>query len=81
MEFHSWKVNFKTGVCAKTANPRITVHWITEVEEANSIDELMTSQSILGRRFPRQRDAGCNDGVCIEEASHLACALPKESKC
>ena len=25
MEFESWKVNFKTEVCAKTANPQITM--------------------------------------------------------
>ena len=42
-----------TEVCAKTANPQILMHWITEVEKAQSIDELMTSQSILVRRdFP-----------------------------
>ena len=49
MEFESWKVNFKTEVCAKTANPQITMSWITEVEKAKSIDESSTSQSILGR--------------------------------
>ena len=49
MEFESWKVNFKTEVCAKTANPQITMSWITEVERAKSIDESSTSQSILGR--------------------------------
>ena len=50
MEFQSWKVNFKTEVCAKTVNPQIRMHWITEVEKAQSIDELMTSQWILGRK-------------------------------
>ena len=53
MEFESWKVNFQTEVCAKTANPQITMSWITEVEKAKSIDESSTSQSILGRTdFP-----------------------------
>ena len=53
MEFESWKVNFKTEVCAKTANPQITMSWITEVERGKSIDESSTSQSILGRTdFP-----------------------------
>ena len=42
-----------TEVCAKTANPQITTHWITEVEKTQSIDELMTSRSIAGRTdFP-----------------------------
>ena len=53
MEFESWKVNFKTEVCAKTTNPQITMSWITEVEKAKSIDESSTSQSILWRTdFP-----------------------------
>ena len=53
MEFLSCKVNFKTEVCAKTANPQITMLWMTEVEKAKSIDELSTSRSILGRTdFP-----------------------------
>ena len=53
MEFQSWKVNFKTEVCSKTANPQMTLHWIKEVEIAKSIDELMTSRSIVGRTdFP-----------------------------
>ena len=49
MELESWIVNFKAEVCAKTANPQITMSWITEVEKAKSIDESSTSQSIFGR--------------------------------
>ena len=48
-EFQGWKVNFKTEVCSKSANPHLTMHWIKEVEMAKSIDELMTSRSILER--------------------------------
>ena len=43
LEFQSWKVNFKTEVCSKSADPHLTMHWIKEVEIAKSIDELMTS--------------------------------------
>ena len=50
LEFQSWKVNFKTEVCAKSAFLHITVHWIKEVEVAKSVDDLMTSRSITGRR-------------------------------
>ena len=50
MEFQSWKDNFKTEVCSKTADPQLTMLWIKEVEIAKSIDELMTSRSIVGRR-------------------------------
>ena len=49
MEFQSWKVNIKTEVCSKTADPHLTMQWIKEVEIAKSIDELMTSRSIVGR--------------------------------
>ena len=49
MELRSWKVNFKTEVCSKTADPHLTMHWIEEAEIAKSIDELMTSRSIVGR--------------------------------
>ena len=53
LEFQSWKVNFKTEVCATSAFLHITMNWIREVEIAKSIDDLITSQSIIGRRdFP-----------------------------
>ena len=53
MEFLSWKVNLKTEVCSKTADPHLTLQWIKEVEIAKSIGELMTSRSIVGRKdFP-----------------------------
>ena len=53
MKFQSWKVNFKTEVCSKTADPHLTMQWIKEVKKAKSIDELMTSRSIVGRTdFP-----------------------------
>ena len=34
MEFQSWKVNFKTEVCSKTADLQLTMQWIKEVEIA-----------------------------------------------
>ena len=53
MEFESCKVNFKTEVCPKSADPQLTMQWIKEVEIAKSIDDLVTSRSITGRRdFP-----------------------------
>ena len=39
MEFESWKVNFKTEVCPKSADPQLTMQWIKEVEIAKSIDD------------------------------------------
>ena len=53
MEIQCWKVNFKTQVFSKTADPHLTMHWIKEVETAKSIDELLTSRSNVGRTdFP-----------------------------
>ena len=49
LEFQSLKVNFRTVVCQRTADPQITVHWFKEVEIEKSIDELVTSQSIVGQ--------------------------------
>ena len=52
-ELQSWRVNFKNDVCTRTADPQLAVHWIQEVEIAKSMDELMTSRSIVGRTdFP-----------------------------
>ena len=53
MEILSWTLNFKTEVCSITAHPHLTMHWTKEVEMAKSIDELVTSRSILERTdFP-----------------------------
>ena len=49
MEFQSWKVNFKTDVCTKTADSHLAMHWIKEVEIAKSINEFLTSRSIVER--------------------------------
>ena len=47
--FQSCKVNFKTEVCSKSADLHLTMQWMKEVERAKSIDELMTSRSIMVR--------------------------------
>ena len=49
IEFQSWKLNFRTEVCMRTAEPQVTMLWIGEVEVAKSIDELATSRSITGQ--------------------------------
>ena len=56
MDFQSWKVNFRTEVCSKSADPHLTMYWIKEVEIAKSIGDLMISQSIT-----RRRDSPDND--------------------
>ena len=49
MEFQSWKLNFRTEVCMRTAESQVTMLWIKEVEVTKSIDELVTSRSITGQ--------------------------------
>ena len=51
LEFLSWKVNCRTEVCLRAADPQITLLCIKEVEIAKSIDELMTSRSIVLKDF------------------------------
>ena len=53
MEFLKWKINLKTEVCSKTADPHLTLQWTKEVQIAKCIGELMTSRSVVGRTdFP-----------------------------
>ena len=58
-ECQSWKVNSKTEICSKTADPHLTVHWFKEVETAKSIDEHMTSRSIVERCVFPDYDHAC----------------------
>ena len=51
VEFQSWKVNFKTEVCSKSADPRLTMHWIREVDIAKSIDEHDIAIDCGAKRF------------------------------
>ena len=82
MEFESWKVNFKTEVCAKTASPQISMSWITEVEKAKSIDESSTSQSILGRTdFPDCEMLDVMIASAFEEDSQLAHSILEKNMC
>ena len=37
MDFQSWEATFKTEVCAKRANPQVTMSCITEVEKAMGV--------------------------------------------
>ena len=69
MKFHCWKVNFTTEVCSKSADPHVKMHWINEVDMAKSIDELMTSRSLVGRNdFP---DSDMLDAVIASALKRL----------
>ena len=82
MEFQSWKVNLRTEVCLRTADPQITMLWIKEVEIAQSIEELMTSQSITERQDFRDYDMlDAMIASALKKASLHAVTFPKKSKC
>ena len=50
--FQCWKTSFKTDVCSCSNFPTDAMLWIKEVEMVDSVDNLKTSQSIGGHRFP-----------------------------
>ena len=51
MAFQSWKINFRTEVCLRTADPQVAILWIKEVAIAKSVDESVTSRSTSGRIY------------------------------
>ena len=72
-DFQCWRVNFRTDLCANTPIPQLTKSWIKEMEMARSTDDLLTSQSIEGRRdFPYFE---------MLVLDHLQYLLQKESQC
>ena len=46
-----WKTNFKTEVFSGSGSPTEAMPWIREIEFGNSVDDLETSQSIVGRSY------------------------------
>ena len=47
-----WKIRFKTKVCTCSQFPTEVMHWIKEVEMADSVDGLMSSSSFRGVQMP-----------------------------
>ena len=68
-EFQSWKDNFRSEVCSRTANHQITMPWIKDVESAKSIDELVTSRSIAGQ--PNFHDYAMRDAMIASALKKL----------
>ena len=50
--FACWKIRFKTEVCTFSQFRTEAMHWIKEVEMADSVDDLMYSSSIRGIQMP-----------------------------
>ena len=82
MKFQNWKVNFKTKLCAKSADPHLTMHWIKEAETAKSIiDELVTSRSIVVRNDFTDYDMLDAMIASALKRPRQAYSLPHKSKC
>ena len=74
-----WKVNFKTEVCAKSAFPHLTMHWIKQVEIAKLVDDLAPavssggcSLSLTCRRVGEQLWQLSSDGSTRLQCIHCA---------
>ena len=50
--FACWKIRFKTEVCTCSQFLTEAMHWITEVEMVDSVDDLMSSSSTRGIQMP-----------------------------
>ena len=50
--FNYWKTNFKTEVRSSSGHPKEAMPWKSEVEMANSVNDLKTSRSMSGRVYP-----------------------------
>ena len=50
--FACWKIRFKTEVCTCSQFPTEALHWFTEVEMVDSVDDFMSSSSVRGIQMP-----------------------------
>ena len=50
--FNYWKTNFKTEVRSSSSHSKEAMPWKSEVEVANSVNDLKTSRSMSGRVYP-----------------------------
>ena len=51
--FMYWKIRFKTQVSSCSDFPQEAMLWIKEVEMVDSLDELKSSRSVIGKHFPK----------------------------
>ena len=47
-----WKIRFKTQMSSCSYFPSDAMLWIKEVEMVDSVDELKSSRSVSGKKFP-----------------------------
>ena len=80
MEFQCWKDNFKTALCANSTFPHIAMLWIKEIEIAKSMDDILTSPSITGRRDFFDYET-LDAKIASAPKKAFWCSLPKESQC
>ena len=51
MEFESWKVNFKTEVCAKTASPKSRCHGSQKLRKQSQLTNRAHRNQFLGEQI------------------------------
>ena len=69
MECQSWKINFRTEVCLRTADPQITLHWIKE-------------RQIVGRTdFPDFDLLDALIASALKKLLNTQSKFPEKSKC
>ena len=72
MEFQCWKLNIRTEVCPRTADPQIIMLCIKKVEIGKSFDELLTSRSIMERHVEEQRT---QKHIRFSQGRQIACMI------
>ena len=64
---HCWKIHFKTEVCSGSSHRKEAMPWIKEVEMANSVGDLKSSQYFVRTRLSKYRDARREDRLSVEK--------------
>ena len=65
--FQCWKTSFKAEVCSCSGYLSEAMRWIKEGQVTDSVDDLKTSQSIRGDRFPNIQTLDAKIASSLEE--------------
>ena len=71
--FQCWKTSFMTEVCSCSSFSTDAMLWIKEVEMVESVDDLKTSQSIGGHRFPNFEMLDANIASALKKIITNSC--------
>ena len=77
--FSCWKIKFKTLVSSCSSFPSEAMLWIKEVEMVDSVDDLTTSRSIGGHRFPNFQILDARIASAVNKIIQNSCFKKKVS--